>query len=235
MMEIKQIPFSIDSYCKRFEQALCAALGKNVLYIGLQGSYLRGEATEHSDIDLMVILETLTVDDMDSYRRVLEEVGDADRACGFICSRKDLQAWNPLEACQLKYTTKDLLGTLTDYLPAWTMDDECTYIKLSLNNLYHALCHSYIHGKKETLREKLTAFYKAAFFILQNTYYLETCRSAGQDAEFVVTKAELLERLRGEDREVLETLLSLTSDEAPDVDRHFALLFHWCQNKQKES
>ncbi len=219
-------PFDIADYCARLERALLEAFGEKLLYLGLQGSYLRGEATDASDIDIMAILETLDLGDMDAYRAVLAWVGDEARACGFICSRGDLAAWNPMELCHLKHTTKDLYGSLANFLPPWTVEDERNYIKISLNNLYHAMCHGYIHRSPEYRRESLLSYYKSAFFILQNTHYLESgC------TEFLVTKAELTEKLRGEDRRVMETLLARSADAELDPEAQFALLFHWCQQK----
>ena len=37
---------------------------QRLLFVGLQGSYNRGEATQNSDIDLVVILENLTFEDV---------------------------------------------------------------------------------------------------------------------------------------------------------------------------
>ncbi len=226
-------PFNIQDYCRRFETALLNAFGDKVLYIGLQGSYLRGEATDRSDIDIMVILETLTVADMDTYRRVLSEVGDADRACGFMCSRADMAAWNRLEICSLAYSTRDLYGKLADFLPPWRMADEIRFIQMSLDNLYHALCHGYIHASREAMREGLLGHYKSAFFILQNTHFADTCRRAPAEAEFILRKADLVEKLEGADRAVMETLLSFSSDES-DFDTLYARLFSWCQSKMAE-
>lgn len=49
-----------ESYMQRLICALRAAFGKRLVYVGLQGSYLRGEATEGSDIDPMVIIDDLS-------------------------------------------------------------------------------------------------------------------------------------------------------------------------------
>lgn len=223
--------FDISEYCQRLKEAMLSEFGEKVCYIGLQGSYLRGEATENSDIDIMVILETLTMKDMDTYRSIIEKLGDFEKSCGFICSRIDMMNWNPLEACQLKYTTKDLYGVLEDFLPEWSMEDEVNYVKLSLNNLYHALCHSYIHGSREGLEENLLFHYKSAFFILQNTYFLETCRSGMENAEFILPKAVLAAKLQGEDKAVLETAILLINGGQIDFEEHFELLLHWCQSK----
>ncbi len=216
--------FDINNYCEKLKARLISAFGKRLIYMGLQGSYLRGEATEQSDIDIMVILESLTVADMDLYREALDKVGNSDRACGFICSLVDMKNWNPLEACQLGFTTKDLYGKLADLLPDWTREDEVNYVKMSLDNLYHALCHSYIHADREKLKNSLPSLYKSAFFILQNTYYLES-------GEFVLTQAELGEKLHGEDKVIAQAALALANGVILDFDTYYTKLFTWCQDK----
>ncbi len=216
--------FDIHNYCHRLKEALCTTFGPRLCYMGLQGSHLRGEATAHSDIDIVVILDKLDCSDMDRYRAIIQDLGDFDRSCGFICSKADLRHWNPLEACQLQHTTKDLYGTLADFLPQWTMADQRNYVKLSLNNLYHALCHSYIHGDRDTLRRTLPSHYKSVFFILQNSHYLET-------GVFVQAKAALLAQLEGEDKALLQTAMELTADRPADLARDLPPLLRWCQTK----
>ena len=74
----------------------CRSLfGERLLYIGLQGSYLRGEAHENSDIDIMVILDGFSVRDMDTYRGILKKIGFYEKSCGFICGKEEMKRWNP--------------------------------------------------------------------------------------------------------------------------------------------
>ena len=47
------------------------AFGARLCYLGLQGSYRRGEATESSDIDVVVLLESVGLDDLDTYRSIV--------------------------------------------------------------------------------------------------------------------------------------------------------------------
>ena len=64
----------IPSYISALTDLLCQSFGRRLLYIGLQGSYLRGEATETSDIDVMVVLRRMTPADLSAYRRAIEEL-----------------------------------------------------------------------------------------------------------------------------------------------------------------
>ncbi|MBQ8510233.1 MAG: nucleotidyltransferase domain-containing protein [Clostridia bacterium] len=206
-------------------EALIAGLrerfGDRLRYVGLQGSYLRGEADENSDIDVMVVLDRWETDDLDGYRELLMRLGDFDRSCGFICGEEELRRWNPLECCHVLHSTKDYVGRLADFLPVWTMEDERSFIKMSLNNLWHELSHRRVHRGRERSLERLPGMYKGTFFILQNLHYMRT-------GEFINSKAELLERLDGDDRAVLAAALALRGGMSA-VDADFERLLTWCQ------
>lgn len=214
--------FHADTYILSLTELLKDVYRERLLYVGLQGSYLRDEATEHSDIDIMVVVDDITVADLDAYRKAISSLEDFDRSCGFICGREELRNWNPLEICHLLHTTKDYFGTLTDLVPEYTENDVRTFVKMSLGNLYHEICHRYIHASGEKNIAGLPSAYKSVFFILQNVHYLESGR-------FIGTKAGLLEALSGKDRLVLETAVSMSSGAAFDFNEAFALLFSWCR------
>ena len=210
----------IDQYLNDLIAECKVVFSDKLLYIGLQGSYLRGEADENSDIDVMLILDHFSVEDMDTYRATLKKIGHYEKSCGFICGKDDMARWNPLEVCQLKHTTKDLFGSLSDYLPPATRQDEIRYVKLGVGNLYHELCHSYIHSDREQSIRKLRYSGKELFFLIQNLVYLET-------GVFAATKHELKTLVSEEDREML-SLAALP--EEYDFDEAFRCVFHWCQN-----
>ncbi|MBR5427044.1 MAG: nucleotidyltransferase domain-containing protein [Clostridia bacterium] len=49
--------FDVDGYLQRLIGECRDAFLDRLLYVGLQGSYMRGEATDQSDIDVMIILD----------------------------------------------------------------------------------------------------------------------------------------------------------------------------------
>lgn len=55
--------FDLDHWLDKYIEAVDAAFGARIVFIGLQGSYARGEAHEGSDIDVVLILNSLTLDD----------------------------------------------------------------------------------------------------------------------------------------------------------------------------
>ncbi len=212
----------IESYISTLIDLLRDHFGERLVYVGLQGSYLRGEATDESDIDIMVVINDLSVDDLASYRKIIRSMEYADKSCGFICSKEDLSHWNPLEIANLLNSTKDHWGTLCELVPAYSEEDIRNFVKLSVNNLYHELCHRYIHSRNNADIEALTGTYKGAFFILQNLYYLRR-------GVFAATKAELMQLLEGKDRAVMERSVELNSGAPCDFADSFQLLFDWCQ------
>lgn len=215
--------FRIDEYIEKLTVALKSAFGERLAYVGLQGSYLRGEETENSDIDIMAVIDNISVEDLKTYREALISVGNFDKACGFICGKDDLERWNPLEICHLLHATKDYYGELKNLVPSYTVEDEKNYVKLSLNNLDHEICHRYIYADRERNIAALPATFKSVFFIMQHLYYLS-------DGIFIQTKREALEYVRGEDKTVLELSISLQNQAEYDFEKAFSILFNWIRS-----
>ena len=219
--------FNAQEYMTRLTEGLRQIFGRRLIYVGLQGSYLRGEATEESDIDPMVVIDGLTPEDLDAYRTLIGSMEQPELSCGFLCGREELLHWNRLELCHLLYSTKDIFGSLRELLPPFTREDAARFISLGVGNVYHELCHRYVHGSAEKNRAALPYTFKGVFFLLQDLEYLRT-------GHFPNTKAELLPRLTGDDRAVLETAIALKAGGEYDFDAAFRLLFRWCQNTTKE-
>ena len=214
--------FNAQEYIAELTQKLKKIYGMRLRYVGLQGSYLRGEANENSDIDIMTVIDDLSMEDMDAYRKAIESLGGYDKSCGFICGTDEMKSWNPLEICHLLHTTKDYFGELARLVPEYTRDDVRSFVKLSLGNLYHEICHRYIHAPKEKSVSDLPYAYKAVFFILQNLHYLRS-------GTFLNNKNELLDALGGKDRQVLQAAMELGRGDSFDFAEVFEMLFLWCQ------
>ena len=213
MLDLKEYLEQLISECQ-------SVFRDRLVYVGLQGSYMRGEATEDSDIDIMVVLNRFCVSDMDLYRDLLDRLGHREKACGFICGREELTRWSPLEVCQLRHTTKDLFGSLSEYLPDASREDEISYVQTSLGNLYHELCHRYIYADREKNAARFRDTCKGLFFLIQNLYFLE-------NGSFILTKRELKELAAEEDRNML-MMAELPDDY--NFDLAFSSVFTWCQS-----
>ena len=74
----------ITEFIKEYMAALDQAFPDRVWFAGLQGSYGRGEATEASDIDMVVILDQLSVSDIRTYDAMLDTLPCRELICGFL-------------------------------------------------------------------------------------------------------------------------------------------------------
>ncbi len=217
----------MNQYMKLLIAALKETFGYRLIYVGLQGSYLRGEATAESDIDIMTVIDDLSIKDLAAYRSVVKSLPGADLSCGFICSKDDLKHWNRLESYHCLNSTRDYYGTLHKLLPDFSQEDIRTFLKVSINNLYHALCHTYVHEGTDKVAKALPGLYKQTFFILQGLHGL-------QSGVFVNSKYELVNALSGINRNILERNIQMGAGTAFDDSESFELLFTWCRKTMKE-
>ena len=128
---------NIEAYISQLITLLQQQFDSRLLYVGLQGSYLRGEAKESSDIDIMVVIDKLSAADLDHYRSIIQSMDHYEKSCGFICSKADLANWNPLEIWNLLNGTKDYFGELSKLVPAYTDEDIRVFTK-SFQSLFTA-------------------------------------------------------------------------------------------------
>ena len=122
---------NIEKYIQQLSELLRKQFSSRLLYVGLQGSYLRGEANSDSDIDIMVVIADLNVSDLTLYRKIINALEYSEKSCGFICSTQDLCHWNPLEICSLLHTTKDYYGTLREFTPDYSEADLRNFLKIA--------------------------------------------------------------------------------------------------------
>ena len=185
--------FDVDIWLDTTIEKLQEKFSQNLLFVGLQGSFNRGEATDSSDIDLIVILENLTFEDLKRYRLIIDSLPHKEKACGFISGKNELQKWSKADRFQFYYDTKSLYGKLDDIIQAPTIDEIKQSVKTASENLYHATVHSFIHSNNYV--EDLKNLYKMTFFILQAKYFVQT-------NNYIPTKKQLIECLNGTEKEI---------------------------------
>ena len=74
----------IPTWMINFLQELKETFKDRLWFVGLQGSYGRGEATETSDIDVVVILDELCASDIQTYNTMLDTLPHRELICGFL-------------------------------------------------------------------------------------------------------------------------------------------------------
>ena len=191
---------------------------KRVVFIGLQGSYRRGEATAASDVDLVVILDELRIEDLKAYREIVRSMPDYEKACGFISGRAELQNWSKSDLFQFYFETEALFGNIDDVISPPCLNDIRTAIKMASETLYHTTIHTFVFDKN--ISERLSSLYKMTFFILQAEYYLK-------NDVYIPTKKELLTSLTGADYEILQTCINMNLVEN-GIDEMYERLINWC-------
>ena len=211
-----------QKYMHTLVQKLKERFGERLVYVGLQGSYLRGDATEYSDIDPMVVIDELTPDDLLAYRQIIEEMEEPEKSCGFLCAKAQLAVWNRLEICHLLHSTRDIYGTLAALVPDFSAEDVRCYVRLSLNNLLHELTHRRIHASDEKNVTRLPQAYKMVFFILQGLCWLE-------NGVFPGTLNEMRECVGETDKAVFEKTAAARNGQPLDFQQDFEVLFNWIQ------
>ena len=185
--------FLIDEWIDRLVSKIKNEFGDRLAFIGLQGSYKREEADDSSDIDIVVILNELTVQDLKKYRVIISQMPYKEKACGFISGKSEIVGWEKSDLFQFYYDTQPIYGSIDYLLPLIDKEDVKRAVKIGACNLYHACCHNFLY---ENSPEILSALYKSSFFILQAKYFDET-------NQYIGSKTDLEKQLDGIDKEIL--------------------------------
>ena len=208
---------NISVWTEKFLQLASQAFGSRLWFVGLQGSYGRGEATESSDIDIVVILDELNASDVRIYNDLLDYMPNRDLICGFLSGKCELLQWEPSDLFQFYYDTKPILGSLDCLLPL--IDDAAVEraIKIGACNIYHGCVHNMLHEKRE---EALAGLYKAASFVVQAIYFRKT-------GTYISQQAELLKIADSDEKEIIRTFLALKSGGEIRLQAMSELLLRW--------
>lgn len=134
----------IENWMKQYCGAVRAAFGDRVRYIGLQGSRGRGEAGPDSDIDVVCILDSCSLQDLETYRAAVKDLPDRDKLCGFVSGTAELAAWDRGELFQFRRDTTDWCGRLADLLPPEEPGDARRALHQGACGLYHLCCHNFL-------------------------------------------------------------------------------------------
>lgn len=205
----------IKLWMERFLDVMKGTFGGRLAFVGLQGSRGRGEGTADSDIDVVVVLDRLTLQDLDCYRAAVAGLPRRELLCGFVSGREELAHWDAADLFQFYYDTVPYLGSLDFLLPRISQAAVRRAVHLGACNICHACCHNYVHERAAGI---LKDCFKSAFFVLQARHYLET-------GAYVSRRADLLALLDGKDRAVLAALLA--GDWETKLSESSALLLDW--------
>ncbi len=209
----------INSFTNQFLMALNKSFDGRIFFVGLQGSYARGEATETSDIDVVVILDELSVPDISTYNEMLNTLPHRELICGFLSGKKEILNWDPSDLVQFYYDTTALYGSLDELLPLIDVNAVDRAIKIGACNIYHACVHNMLYEKSE---EILKGLYKSASFVVQAIAFKQT-------GNYVKHQKELLEIVAFDERVIIDTFIDLKNGGAIDFAKMSETLFNWVQ------
>jgi predicted nucleotidyltransferase len=215
----------INVWMNDFLQKLNEVFANRVWFVGLQGSYGRGEATETSDIDVVVILDELNVSDIQTYHNMLDTLPYRELICGFVSGKDEILNWEPSDLFQFYHDTIAIKGSLDDLLPLIDHVAIERAIKIGAGNIYHGCVHNMLHEKSE---EMLKGLYKAASFVVQAIVFKQT-------GNYFKYQTQLLQVASVEDRMITETFLKYKNGEPVDFNEASRMLFEWSKKWIKAS
>lgn len=214
----------IEVWCSNLTVRLQSIFGSELVFVGLQGSYGRKEATPSSDIDIVVILDEINAEKLGKYRGVINSMPYHERACGFIAGLMDVASWLPGEIFLLVNDTLPIYGSLEFLHRKYTKKDIADFIKSSACAIYHGCCHNFLFERDSAV---LLSLYKATFFLLRTKYYHD-------NGTFIKREKDLALLLSGRDAEILNTKAKLSevkqAASADDFTEASDLLISWCSD-----
>ena len=210
----------ITAWIKNFLQTLNETFENRIWFVGLQGSFARDEATETSDIDVVVILNELYPDDIHTYNAMLDTIPHRELICGFLSGRDEILNWEPSDLFQFYYDTTPIKGSLDDVL---TVIDESAVnraIKTGACNIFHGCVHNMLYEKSEDI---LLGLYKSASFVVQAIAFKQT-------GNYIKRQKELLQVVSHDERVIVETFLNLKNGGDINFISMSEILFAWSKN-----
>ena len=206
----------ISLFIESFKANLLCLFGDNLLFLGLQGSYGRGEAKETSDIDPVIILKQCGKDEILKYRDYIDTLLEKDILCGFVSSIDELGAWESADRAQLILDTKPVYRDLAELCPEITTDDIRRSVQQGACAIYHASSHNILHARDWSVLPEL---YKSARFTIRMKHYLQT-------DVYVSAFRELAAVVDGEEKVILET-------QNPNTENDAFMLLEWASKAMR--
>ncbi len=208
---------NIDSWIDTFLKTLNETFSHRIWFVGLQGSYGRGEATETSDIDIVVILDELTYSDIQTYNSMLDTLPHRQLICGFISGKKELLNWEPSDLFQFYYDTKPIIGSIDNLLPLLNGDAINRAIKIGACNIYHGCIHNMLYDKSEDI---LKGLYKSSTFVIQAICFKQT-------GKYISQLTQLLDFISNDENIIVNTFMNLKNGGNVDFQEMSENLFAW--------
>ena len=211
----------ITVWMKNFLQTLSETFADRVWFVGLQGSYGRGEATETSDIDIVVILDELSAIDIQTYYAMLDTLPHRELICGFLSGKNEIMNWESSDLFQFCHDTTPIKGSLDEVMAVVDESAVNRAIKIGACNVYHGCVHNMLHEKSEDI---LRGLYKSASFVVQAIAFKQT-------GNYISHQKDLFQVVSSDERVIVETFLTLKNGGTVDFNLMSETLFAWSQKR----
>ena len=215
----------ITAWMNDFLEKLNCKFENRVWFVGLQGSYARGEATETSDIDIVVILDELSAADIQTYNALLDTLSYRELICGFLSGKKEIINWEPSDLFQFCHDTTPIKGSLDEVLAVVEESDVNRAIRTGVCNIFHGCVHNMLHEKSEDVLREL---YKSASFVVQAIAFRQT-------GNYISLQKDLLRVISSDERVIVENFLNLKNGGAVDFNSMSETLFAWSKKRISEN
>ena len=209
----------ITNWMSNFLQTLNKTFENRVWFVGLQGSYGRGEATETSDIDVVVILDELSAKDIQIYNDMLDTLPHRKLICGFLSGKNEIMNWEPSDLFQFCNDTTPIKGTLDEVFALIDENAINRAIKIGACNIFHGCVHNMLHEKSEDI---LRGLYKSASFVVQVLVFKQT-------GNYIKYQEELLKVVSSDELIIVENFMNLKNGGAVDFSLMSETLFDWAK------
>ena len=215
----------ISEWLQNFLQILNETFAERVWFIGLQGSFARDEATENSDIDIVVILDELSVADIQTYNNMLDTMSHRELICGFLSGKKEIVNWEPSDLFQFCNDTTPIKGSLDEVIAVVDESAVNRAIKIGACNIFHGCVHNMLYEKNDDI---LRGLYKSASFVVQAIAFKQT-------GNYISHQKNLLQVVSSDERAIVETFINLKNGGMVDFDSMSETLFAWSKKLISEN
>ena len=204
----------IRSWMKSYAEKAEETFAGRIRFIGLQGSYGREEASENSDIDVVLILDRLDAEDLKKYSDMLDTLPQRELVCGFVSGWGEIDNWEASDLFQFCHDTIPVVGSLDRLMEKIHREDVQRAVKVGACNIYHMCVHNMVHEKDAAILREL---YKSARFTVQAVLYLQKGRYEKQ-------RSRMIPLLHPQERKIMENeaKIRLILDEGSCPDEEFA-------------
>ena len=189
----------LEQWLEELVNNLKSRFGERLLLAVLVGSRARDDAGEQSDIDVNVILDRVTPDDISGYRRIIESMPYSKMACGYLGGSDEIKVWPRHDLTAFYYGSRVLYGDIKEVIGDVSREDIKNNAIIMLSAINHIARHAMIYD--DDLAQSTCGMkdaYKTTFFIIQYWYLLKY-------GSYVQKRKELVEKdITADDRLVLK-------------------------------